>query len=197
MTRTARDFLTGKAVTDDGRFPIREVYYDPTSWALRHAVVDVGGWFSTDEILVSVERFALPQDDGWPVSITRSELDAAPQLSDPKVNTIDLPALLVGPFGNTISPLMIAAMHQRKAEDIPDTPPDNLMRDGAGRVFHLEKISDWFGLSAFDSDGALGQVEDFVLSDTFVLTHAILDDGSKLALSRFRRFADQGHALFN
>ncbi|WOI56012.1 hypothetical protein [Palleronia sp. LCG004] len=198
MAWSARRLLEAKAQTEEAAFPVRQLYFMPETWKLRYAILDLGGWFHADEVLVSVDRFGLPTEDGWPLAMAREELDSAPKVEDTGSDTTSLPPLIVGPFGNTFSPLMFAAVQADMT--IPDeTAADDQAHspDGSGRVLYMEKVTEWLGIDAFGDAGSLGRIEDLELDDTLTFTHALLDDGSRIDLSRYRRTADQGHALFD
>ena len=202
MDHTVKDMFDRPVVTDEGRARIRELFYEPETWRLRYAIVDMGGMFSTDEVLVSTDRFDVLTDEGWPLGMTREELDAAPRLEHEPEATTWLPSLVVGPFGYTFSPLMmVTAMAGEGRPAAPrtadDDTPDDLMRDGSGRVFHLEKVSDLLGRAAFDPSGDLGEIVDLTVEDDMILTEAVCEGGARVALERLRRRAEQGHLLFN
>ncbi len=198
MPLSARDLLNSKAKTQDGAFSISQIYFMPETWRLRHVVLDLGGWFHSEEVLVSVERFAMPQGGEWPLRMDREELEGAPKIDDTSYDSTSLPPLIVGPFGNTFSPLMFAAVQSEQAtSDVPRSASTEAQSDGSERVAYMDKVTDWLGLEVFGDAGALGRIEDLHANDALVMTHAVLDDGTELALSRYRRMADQGHALFD
>lgn len=198
MTITARTLMAAKAKTEDGDFPVRELFFSSRDWTLRHVLVDLGGWLSREEVLVTIRRFERPDDAGWPLAMSRAELDDAPMLDPASEPAPDLPPVVIGPFGNTFSPLLAATvgMEESMPEASGDESPSDVMRDGSGRVFRLERMSEWIGREAFGPEGPLGEITDFRLTDDFRMTDALLKGDGIVSLSRFRRLADQGHAVF-
>lgn len=193
MSYSAATLLNGKALTDDGAYRVREIYFDQGTWALRHVVIDTGRWFGTDEVLLRIDRFDVPTDAGWPLAMSQQEIEDAPRIEEAGGGTLgELPPLVVGPFGNTFSPLLFAA-----TQSVP-APPEE--RDGTGpeaRMRHAERLSDWLGRPAFTDGGSRGEIVDMRVDDRLRLTHAEFSEGDTLSLARFRRIAEQGHALFD
>ncbi len=195
------EFLALDAQSGDDRFPIRAIFNRKDTMAFSHAAVDIGGWLDRREVLVSIDRFGPPDKDGWPVSLTRDELESAPAFVEAGGWTEALPPIVVGPFGYTFSPLMMAAGLDKAAESsaLPHDPegrPTDLLSESAGHLRDVERSSNWIGRDAFGPNGSMGQIADMVVSD-LTLTAAILEDGTELALSRLRHMAEQGHAVFD
>ncbi|MBJ3761624.1 hypothetical protein ILP92_02520 [Maribius pontilimi] len=198
MSLTARDLLDSRAITDDGAFPVRDLFYVPADWRLRYALLDVGGWLEKHEVLVSTDRLAPPTAKGWPLNMTGDELKSAPVIDTVDATSSVLPPLVVGPFGTTVSPLGIAAHLGLVSDATPDNDPQGKgAGDGNGRIFQMDRVSDLLGLEVFTDQGPKGVIEDLRLRDDMTLSHAIVSDGEALALNRLRRVADQGHAIFS
>lgn len=188
------------ALSGDDRFPIRTLFHRKESRELRYAAVDIGGWFDRREVLVELDRFGPPDEDAWPVSLGREELEEAPALGADSAGWGEaLPPLVVGPFGYTFSPLMMAAGMEASAERQVGTagemPGDALDRSG-GHLHDMERSTNWIGRDAFGPEGYLGRVADMVVTDR-ALTAAVLEDGTELPLARLRHMAEQGHAVFD
>ncbi len=201
MQTTIRTLLDLKACTEDDRFPVRALFHRAGTRELAYVAIDVGGWLDRREVLVEIERFGRPDDGEWPVALGRTDLEDAPVLEDGDSGTIDaLPPLVVGPFGYTFSPLMMAASVEATAAPEPSGDPETEGRPpetrAHGRLAGIERSTDWLGRAAFGPEGELGPVEDVVVEDG-VLTAVILADETRIPLDRLRRLADQGHAVFD
>ncbi len=198
-TRLKR-LLDLQAASGEDRFPIRTLFHRTETLRLSYAAVDIGGWLERREVLVSLDRFGAPEDGIWPVSLGREELEAAPAIEAGDGGWGDaLPPLVVGPFGYTFSPLLMAAgMEAGAARQMPDRaePPADLLSRSQGRLHDMERSTDWLGREAFGPDGAMGPIADMVVTD-MVLTAAVLEDGTELPLARLRHLAEQGHAVFD
>ena len=109
MSHSLKSLLHRDARADGASFPITELFYEPESRRLRYAALDVGGWFERREVLVALDRFGMPAEDGWPVAMDRGEIEQAPDWTDAPSAPSSLPPLVVGPFGSTFSPLLFAA----------------------------------------------------------------------------------------
>ncbi len=202
QTRLKR-LLELQAASGEDRFPIRTLFHRTETLRLSYAAVDIGGWLDRREVLVSLDRFGTPEDGIWPVSLGREELEAAPAIEAGDGGWGEaLPPLVVGPFGYTFSPLMIAAGMEVGAErttpDRPEReePPADVLGSSQGRLHDMERSTDWLGREAFGPGGAMGPIADMVVTD-MVLTAAVLEDGTEMPLDRLRHLAEQGHAVFD
>lgn len=201
MQTTLRTLLDLRARTEEDRFPVRALFHRAGTRELAYAAIDVGGWLDRREVLVDIERFGTPEDGEWPVTLGRSDLDDAPVLEDGDSGALDaLPPLVVGPFGYTFSPLMMAASVEASAAAAPPGEPDGEGRPpethAHGRLTGIERSNDWLGREAFGPDGEMGRIEDVVVEDRR-LTAVVLADETRIPLDRLRRLAEQGHAVFD
>jgi len=188
------------ALAGDDRFPIRALFHDADSRRLQMAAIDIGGWLDRREVLVSLDRFGAPGDDAWPVSMTRDELHDAPEWTDDSAAASALPPLIVGPFGYTFSPMLMAAGMATSADRTVPADPDegnaDLVSRSGGRVKNMERCSDLLGRDAFGPGGNMGKVADLVIEDMTV-TGIITEDDTRVPLARLRHIAEQGHFVFD
>lgn len=200
MTDRLTRLLDTEAVSGDDRFPIRALFHEPQSRRLKAAAVDIGGWLDRREVLVSLDRFGPPGDDGWPMSLGRDELEGAPEWEHAGGLGTAMPPLIVGPFGYTFSPMLMAAGMNRSAErslpDVPEQSGPEPLESEDGRFAGLERSSDWLDRDAFGPDGHMGKVADLVL-DNLTITALVLDTDRSVPLSRLRHMAEQGHFVFD
>lgn len=186
MPRRLTDLLSLAARSGEDRFPIVELFTRPGDLRLSHAALDTGSWIERRQSLVSVQRFGAPSDEDWPLELSREEVEAAPEIEpEAEWSWTDLPPILTGPFGYTISPLLIAA------QTAPPSP-------GGGTTSKppLEPASGWIGRPAFDASGALGPVADLDIDAGMAVEAFLLEDGSRLERGALSHVADQGHVVF-
>lgn len=212
MQVTLSDILSCTAVAEDDRFGITALLHDPDTLKVRFVALDIGGWLQRHEVLVAIGRMGvLNIDEGfWATRLTRDEVEAAPRWShhEPPADLSFWPPLIVGPFGETYSPLLMqAALAQG---DDPARSAEEAVRQGsaegpAGKddpAFHLALTGDMRGREAFAEDGTVGRIEDVVLRQDPLRVHAVVietDEGDRVTapLSRLRHLAEQGHLVFD
>ncbi|PZX18897.1 hypothetical protein LX81_00590 [Palleronia aestuarii] len=195
MSNSLKALLGATAHTEEGDFPIIELFYRPEDRRLRYAAIDIGGWLDHREVLVSLDRFGALDGESWPVHLDREGLEAAPRWLDAPSEPSILPPIVVGPFGSTFSPLLMEAQLLESAEE--SQPQETSALDGRSRILDMDRASPWIGTDAFDDTGRLGEIADVMLSDELVFISVLLDDERELSLDRLRRRADQGHLLFD
>ena len=165
--RHALSEIVGSTVeADGGRLDVTEAWIDPVGGRLRYVGVDVGGWLSHRTALLSTGL--LSWDEGWQADATREEIEAAELDHERGFDLADLPPLITGPFGNTFSPLLIAAGLRAGAEEAaPPHPPE-----GDGPAVHaddltrsLDRWSALRGTPVFARDGEIGPLIDLIYDD--------------------------------
>ncbi|MBI1172899.1 hypothetical protein GC209_16015 [bacterium] len=176
---TMTDLLRFKAVAQDARFPLTEMFFDPAAGELRHLALDVGGWFDRHEVIVAAQLMGVPDvaHREWPVAITKEAISQAPQWSDPMAAMIvpigTMPPIMLGPHGGGFAGAL------RRADDgAPVEPqlPGNL------RVEGLARLNEWVGLPVLGRDGEVGVLADLVLEpDSHRLSHLVIDTGGFFA----------------
>ena len=174
MRHRLTDILQSRLWIGDEDLAARGAWLDPEAGALRYVGADVGGWLSGRVALVAA---GLLRYDGerWHADTAREDIEAATLASDGglHLDLLDLPPLITGPFGNTVSPLLMAAgLRAEAAEEAPPLPPE--ARDApAGvppltaedRIRRLETWDELHGAAVFARDGELGALSDLVLDD--------------------------------
>ena len=165
--RHALSDIVGHRVEADGeRLEVTEAWIDPVGGRLRYVGVDVGGWLSHRTALLSTGL--LTWDEGWHADATRAEIEAAETDPDDGFDLSDLPPLVTGPFGNTFSPLMIAAGLRAEAEDeaLPRPPDAEGPPVDADRLTRrLDRWSALRGTPVFARDGEIGPLIDLIHDD--------------------------------
>ncbi|MEL7090581.1 MAG: PRC-barrel domain-containing protein [Pseudomonadota bacterium] len=108
---------TALTVTDNMTARVQDVWFDLDTGRISHAVVDLGGWLTSDLALITPGRINAAGDT-WTLSMTKGELTRAPRWNAPgDAPLIDWPPIVVGPFGNTLSlPLLAAQMRDARGD---------------------------------------------------------------------------------
>jgi hypothetical protein len=173
------DVMRYNATAQDDRFPVREVFFDAGAGVLRYVALDVGGWFDRREVIVSADLMAAPQesDRQWPVEISPSAIEAAPEWSDPRMMERmpagAMPPIMLGPFGGHFAGIIAQdQIEPRDGEDLRG----NLKVDG------FERFNEWVGLPVFGQSGEVGTLVDILFEpETGSLSHLVIDTGAFLA----------------
>ena len=181
-----KDLLGRKAESDGQTFTVTEIFFHEPTGRLRYAALGVGGWMTRDEVLVRADRFDTPEPGArvWPVTLSAEAIESAPswhggQASGPPIHLENWPPIVVGPFGSTISPLMIAAeFAETEHEDHPHGA------SGDRSVARLERASQRLGGEVFGRDGLLGKLADLTVDpETLEIHHFVVrTDGGEHAV---------------
>ena len=184
MLLSAAETMTFSANNGDSRFPVTDFLFDAGRGTVKYAALDIGGWFDQTQVLISANRLGEPDTAKreFVINLASEEVENAPKW-EPEGETFPfdmahLPPLVVGPFGSTYAPLMMAAqMNEAQASDdaaeSADLPP------GADR---LDRFSIWLGTEVFGSDGELGRLGDILLDPAKMeLTHFVVETGGILS----------------
>ncbi|RVV98169.1 PRC-barrel domain containing protein [Mesobaculum littorinae] len=201
MTYRLTRLLNLTVAAGDDRYPVRTLLCDPAGWRLRHAALDIGGWWNRHDVVVSLSRLGrIDAAEGlWHApELTRDEIEAAARWSGEGAPLEGLslwPPLIVGPFGGTYAPLLMQSLWNEEMADVPESeaePPS-----------HRTDARDWIGRDAFGDDGLLGRIEDVeVTEDTYRFVAVVIggegmETGRTVPLTALRYLADQGHAVFD
>ena len=110
------DLLGRKGESDGQTFPVTEVFFHEPTGRLRYVALGTGGWLTREEVLLRIDRFGKPEPGSrhWPVTLSADHIEEAPtwtggDSSGPPIHLENWPTVVVGPFGNTTSPLMMWA----------------------------------------------------------------------------------------
>lgn len=176
MLLSISDLTRFTAKARDASFPISDVFVSLSDRELSYLTIDTGGWFATDSVLLSANLITdISTDDRTlTLNVDEATIRSAPTLPEDSSSLVDaLPPILIGPFGNTISPEMMAMMaHSNRGKT----------GDATARTRHLDRFSQIEGTDAFGKDGELGRVVDVLVSpDTHTLTHLVVDSGKVLS----------------
>ena len=196
--------LRGQRIDTGGEtHEVTEIWFDDESWRLRYLGVDVGGWFSSRTAIVEAGRLR-HEGGAWHLDLTKDELEAAPTSEERDGGHVfdiaSLPPVLTGPFGNTVSPMLIHAGLLAEAEDeMPPRDPnaDRPLESPVQRdLRRLEPFGEWLGAAVFGPDGEIGPLSDLLFEPSAQAISALVamtSDGPRaIPLGQMRRRAASG-----
>ncbi len=199
------DLLGRKGESDGQTFPVTEVFFHEPTGRLRYVALGTGGWLTREEVLLRIDRFGKPEPGSrhWPVTLSADHIEEAPTWtgggsSGPPIHLENWPTVVVGPFGNTTSPLMMwAELAESEHEEHMHGP------SGDKRVSKLERATQRIGGEVFGSDGLLGTLSDVIVDpDRFAITDFVVraEAGGEhvVPYARLRHLAhDARHLVLN
>lgn len=149
-----RALLDGTVRVGEDDLPVAGVWLDPEARSLRYVGVDVAGWLDSHVALLPAERLTRWSDgltSGWRAEVSREEVEAEEARLEAPSGPLDLSALppvVTGPFGNTISPMLMAAGLMAETDDeAQPRPPGEAAQAEAprDRARELDRARDWLG----------------------------------------------------
>ena len=196
--------LDGRVIVEGRRLPIVDAWFDRDEMRLRYISADLGGWLDRHSALIAAGRLGRPErGDEWPTNLSREEIEAADARIEGHEGGVDvrgLPSILTGPFGNTISPMLIYAglMAESHDERVPDADTGVV---GDARLRTLDRAKDWLRTPVFARDGEVGPLADLLFEpDLLGLTHLVVrHEGLPRAvpIGRLRGRVTGGHMLLD
>lgn len=212
MHHRLRGILSGTVRLEDEELDVAGAWLEPEDAQLRYLSLDLGGWL-TDRSALLAAGALVPREGRWTTAVTRAEVEEAQFQPEGgfHLDVASLPAILTGPFGNTISPMLIAAgLRAETAEEEPPVHP-GVKEEAAGgapppaitpetMTRALVRWEDWEGAPVFARDGEIGPLIDLVLDDVdWRPTRAVVNTrfgpvGLPWALMR-RRVPGSGHLV--
>ena len=166
MRHALNDIIGSHVEADGERLDVTEAWIDPVGGRLRYVGLDVGGWLSHRTALLSTGL--LTWDEGWRADATRAEIEAAEIDHEGGFDIGDLPPLITGPFGNTFSPMLMAAGLRAEAEEEAPPHPPAAEEPAVGADDLTRQLDRWStvrGTPVFARDGEIGPLIDLIYDD--------------------------------
>ena len=190
-----------KAEAGDRKFTVTEIFFEDDTGHLRYVALQTGGVFNREEVLVAIGAFAEPGET-WRLVLDEAAVRDAPRWTEgehsgPPVPLEGWPPVVIGPFGNTESPLMLwaqaaAAFGDEEGGEGEGRPPPS----GDRRVVHLDRVTLKLDAPVFGDDGELGRLADLVIEPREMrITAFVVEDASgahSVPWSALRRFPREG-----
>ncbi|RYH11328.1 PRC-barrel domain-containing protein [Tropicimonas sp. IMCC6043] len=209
MLQSIRDLIGTRLDVGDREGEFRDAFFRLEDGMIRYIALDLGGWLTTDTVIVSTDLLSPPEGDSgrWSVSLDEAALETAPRWNETdRAEEIDLrlwPPVIVGPFGSTISPILLYEQLQAGKDDRDDDTLDGT--SAAPLIRSLQRVGHWLGLPAFDASGEIGRLHDMDFDPqngrilAFVLNGPgpLPSRGAALPYVMLRHIAEQGtHLVF-
>jgi hypothetical protein len=153
------------SATDGEVGRIEEVYFDDRNWAIRYLVVKTGSWLSGRKVLISPQAFDRSRWNGetFPVNLTKKQI-----LNSPDVDTeIPLSSKHTASINKYYlwQTFMDDGFYAPAHCDPPDLSEDAEMDNQSDDHFHLRSTRQTKGYHIYATDGEIGYVCDFIVSD--------------------------------
>ena len=162
----------GIAATDGDIGKINDLYFDDQKWAIRHFVVDTGGWLPGRKVLISPISV---RNIDWNrhslhVDLNRQQIKASPGVdTEQPVSRLqeaelyrhyDYPLYWTGPllWGFGAFPPLGGLLHHGKGT-VEEAPEDS---DVDHADSHLRSSNEVIGYDIQETNGLIGHVEDFL-----------------------------------
>ncbi|WP_224825071.1 PRC-barrel domain-containing protein [Cognatishimia sp. MH4019] len=156
---------------------MKDVFFSIADGTLAFLLVDTGSWLQSDTVLISSKMISdiSIEDRSIELDITAAQLEAAPVWKEDDTIFLDaMPPVVVGPFGNTISPAMMAALIRQRRQEQDSSVAEELIDD-------LDQFTTIQGTDVFGTDGELGNLVDFLMTpEERKITHMVIDNGNVL-----------------
>lgn len=165
---------------------VDELYFDDHTWTVRYMVVKTGGWLTERKVLISPEALLEPdwENEVLPVNLTKEQVKHSPDINtDKPISRQEEESLFAyypwqnyygaGFYGgagimNTMPVLPLTEANLQDTSDI-----ENKKHDA-----HLRSTDDVEGYTIHATDGAIGDVSDFIIDDqSWQISFVVVDTG--------------------
>lgn len=192
-----KDLIGYNILAKDGEIgKVHDLLFEDQEWTLRYLVVDTGPWILGRRVIISLLALGEPDRPArqFPVSLTREQVKDSPDIDTEKPvsrqHQVSLhrhygwPVYWASTPGNlgTVSRSPLA--EDAAARATIDTTSsvnyqDSITRDEQGDP-HLRSARELFGYSLKATDGAVGQVADLLVDQTWDVRYLVVDTGAWL-----------------
>jgi hypothetical protein len=177
------------SVKDLGRYTIEaldghigkpyEFCFDDQTWELRYAVIETGHWLLGNNVLISMDRFGLPEPDErkFPVALTLQQVQDSPSIEADKPVYLQEESGVNGYLGwggevHTSGTWMISPI----AAQLIDAAEQERAGERQDYDLHLRSTREVTGYHIQATDGEIGHVEDFIVDDrTWQIDSIVID----------------------
>lgn len=180
-------FTIGATDGDIGK--VEEFYFDDSTWTIRYMIVKTGGWLTGREVLISPEAILKPDWENkiMPVNLTRDQVKNSPDIdTDKPISRLEEDKLFAyypwpsyydaGLYGDGIGmmgtfPLAPIVTEKTTEEGEVNKEPEIKT--------HLRSTHEVKGYIIHATDGEIGKVADFILSEqTWQIAFIVVKTGN-------------------
>jgi sporulation protein YlmC with PRC-barrel domain len=188
MRHTVKQLRGDDIVARDGSIgTVKDVYFDDERWAVRYLVVDTGTWLPGRRVLVSPAAVEGVDEQDVHVRLTREQVKGAPDVESDRPVSRQQEMAHAAHFGYPYywsGPLLWGAaaypIHPLAAK--PALSPSQVEAERAAQQqleqgdSHLRSGAEVIGYRIEARDGAIGEVEDFVVDEeTWAIAGMVVD----------------------
>ncbi len=194
MKHNVRSLIGFTLGATDGEIgKVKEFYFDDETWTIRYLIVDTGNWLSGRVVLISPDSITTPDWENriFPVNLTKEQVKNSPDInSDLPVSRqeeIKLHAYYPwvaywggGYYGGGNGPLTSGSDPLAIGMPFDEFTKKSAQEDEDADK-HLRSTKNVTGYKINATDGEIGDVEDFILSeDNWKIDFLLVDTGTWL-----------------
>jgi uncharacterized protein YrrD len=162
---------------------IREFYFDDSTWNVRYAVVELGSWLNSREVLIASSLLGKPDSlhSAVPVSLTKEQVESSPDSDTDMPAARQREADMRRRYEHGVFFSWGDAFIGSHNFDIPQFAESELTQNAGGKEFdpHLRSTRFVRGSAVHATDGTIGHVRDFVVDDeSWVVKGLVVEFGS-------------------
>lgn len=194
MKRNVKSLVGYAMGATDGEIgKVRDFYFDDQTWTIRYLVVETGGWLSGRKVLISPEAVTRGdwQDKVFPVRLTEEQVKNSPDIDTEQTvsrqHEIELykhyPWTHYWAGGLWAAGIGTTGMMVGGPEPVEDHAGEQTASEkGEAAQSHLRSYSNVKGYMIHETDGHIGEVDDFIIDDnTWKIDFLVVDTGSWLS----------------
>jgi uncharacterized protein YrrD len=158
---------------------VRDFYFDDKTWTIRYLVADTGGWLTGRLVLISPHALGhlYPEGKVLLVNLTRKQIEGSPSIDEHKPvsrqHEEEFHRYYGYPYYAESWPLGGLASYPVVA---PPPPPTAAKQHGVDSHLRSTRVVKGYNVEA--SDGAVGEVADFLISGrNWVLREMVVESG--------------------
>ena len=165
--------------TDSEIGHVRDFYFDDKTWTIRYLVADTGGWLTGRQVLISPHALGhlYPKGNVLVVNLTKEQIEKSPSIDEHKPvsrqHEEDYHRYYGYPYYAETWPLWGLAEYPVVA---PPPPPTAAKTHGVDSHLRSTRVVKGYKVEA--TDGAIGQVTDFLVSGrNWVIRKIVVESG--------------------
>jgi hypothetical protein len=158
---------------------VRDFYFDDKTWTIRYLVADTGRWLAGRQVLISPRALGrlYPQGKVLLVNLTREQIENSPSIDEHKPvsrqHEEEFHRHYGYPYYAESWPLWGLAEYPVV---VPPPPPTAAKQHGVDSHLRSARVVQGYNVEA--SDGAIGQIADFLISGrSWVLREMVVESG--------------------
>lgn len=190
MQRNFKSLMGFSLGATDGEIgKVNEFYFDDQFWTIRYFVVKTGGWLLGRKVLISPTAIKDPdwENQIFPVNLTKEQVEKSPDIDTEKPVSRQQELALYShyewPYGDPVGAGFYGGMGMLGMAETR-IPFEQLIAarkdDGHSGDPHLRSTSEVIGYSIHATDGEIGEVEDFIVDESWKIRYLIVDTGKWL-----------------